>query len=149
MSQGLDLVLEDEKPPTVDANAWVRMQKKVVIIIQLALALKIKYNVLKETTPKALWMKLESIYALKSLTNQPCLKMELYLLKMEEGGNLHDPINAFNQLVCQLLNADDKIEDEEQLLLLLASLPKSYKLIEEIMLVGKTALKLDEVTMLL
>ena len=70
-------------------------------------------------------MKLKSIYASKSLTNWLCLKMELYLLTMEKRGNLHDYINAFNKLVCQLLNANGKIEDEEQALLLLASLPKS------------------------
>jgi len=96
VSQGLDLALEDEKPPMVNVNAWGRMQKKAVSIIRLALAPKIKYNVLKETTPITLWTKLESIYASKSLTNRLCLKMELYSLKMEECGNLHDHINAFN-----------------------------------------------------
>jgi len=140
VSQGLDLALEDEKPPTVDAKAWGRMQKKVVSIIQLALAPKIKYNMLKETTPTTQWTKLESIYASKSLTNRLCLKMELYSLKMEEGDDLHDHTNSFNQLVCQLLNLDDKIDDEEQALLLLASLPKSYKAIVQTMLVGKTTL---------
>jgi len=69
VSQGLDLALEDEKPPTVDANAWGRMQNKAVSIIRLALAPEIKYNMLKETTPKALWTKLKSIYASKLLTN--------------------------------------------------------------------------------
>ena len=98
---------------TVDANAWGRMRKKEVSIIRLALTPKIKYNVLKETTTKALWMKLESICASKSLTNRLFLKMELYSSKMEEGGDLHDHVNSFNQLVCQLLNADGKIEDEE------------------------------------
>jgi len=48
--QGLDLVLEEEKPPMVDTNAWGGIQKKEVSIIQLALGLEIKYNVLKETT---------------------------------------------------------------------------------------------------
>ena len=88
VSQGLDLALEDEKPPTLDANAWGRIQKKAVSIIQLTLSPKIKYNVLKETTPKALWTKLESIYALKLLSNQLCLKMELHLLKMKERWKL-------------------------------------------------------------
>ena len=74
----------------------VRMQNKSVNIIWLACAHEIKYNVLKETTPKVLWTKFESIYASKSLTNRLCLKMELYSLKMEECGNLHDHINAFN-----------------------------------------------------
>jgi len=49
----------------------------------------------------------------------------------------------------QLLKPDGKIEDEEQALLLLASLPKSYKSIVHTMLVGKTMLKLHEVTTVL
>jgi len=125
------------------------MEKKVLSIIRLAIAPKIKYNVLKEATSKALWTKLESIYASKLLTNRLCLKIELYSLKMEEGCNLHDHINAFNQLVCQLLNADDNIEDGEQALLLIASLPKSYKPIVQTMLVRKTMQKLNEVTTVL
>ena len=32
---------------------------------------------------------------------------------MEMGGDLHDHINKFNQLVSQLLNANDKLFDEE------------------------------------
>ena len=57
---------------------------------------------------------------------------------MEEGDtNLQDHINKFNQLVCQLLNADEKITDQEHALLLLASLPKSFKLIVMTMLVGR------------
>jgi len=55
---------------------------------------------------------------------------------MKEGRDLHDHINSFNQLVCQFLNADDNIKDEEQALLLLALLPKCYKLIVQTMLVG-------------
>ena len=41
---------------------------------------------------------------------------------MEEGDDLHDHINAFNQLMCQLLNVEDHIEDEEEALLLFGSL---------------------------
>jgi len=73
------------------------------------------------------------------------------ILFIENGRRwqLHDHIIAFNQLICQLLNDDNKIEDEEQALPLLASLPKSYKPTVQTMLVGKTTLKLDEVTMVL
>jgi len=39
----------------------VECRKKAMGIIQLALAPKIKYNMLKERTPKALWMKLDNI----------------------------------------------------------------------------------------
>ena len=76
--------------------------------------------------------------------------MELYQLKMEMEGDLHDHINKFNQLVSQLLNADDKLSDEEQtFLLLLASLPRSFKVLVQTLLVGRSTLNLDEVTVTL
>jgi len=79
------------------------------------------------------------------VTNRLCLKMELYKLKIEMEGDLHDHINKFNRLVSQLLNADDKLSDEEQALLLLASLPRSFKALVQTLLVGRSTLNLDEV----
>ena len=83
--------------------------------------------VLKETSPKKLWDMLESKYALKTLTNYLIMKMDLYSLKMEEGGNVIDHSNKFNKLVSRLLNVGETIEEQEQALLLLASLFRSYK----------------------
>ncbi|GJY68782.1 hypothetical protein Tco_0471764 [Tanacetum coccineum] len=71
--------------------------------------------------------------------------MELYSLKLKEGSNLHDHINSFNQLVCQLANVDDAIKDEEQALLMLSSLPKSYKPFVQTMLTGRTTLTFEDV----
>ena len=78
VQQGLDRVLEDERSAFINEIEWTKIQRRVVSTIRLALAPEIKHNVLKETTPKALWEKLENIYASKLLTNHLCLKMELY-----------------------------------------------------------------------
>jgi len=59
---------------------------------------------------------------------------------METRGDFHDHTNKFNQL-----NADDKLSDEEQTLLLLASLPRSFKALVQMLLVGRWTLNLDEV----
>ena len=53
------------------------------------------------------------------------MKMNLYSLKMEDEGDVFDHINKFNELVSRLMNAGENIKDEEQAILLLASLPKS------------------------
>ena len=116
-----------------------------VSTIWLAFAPEIKHNVLKEAISKALWKKLENTYASKLLTNL-CFKMKLYQLKMAMRGDFHDQINKFSQLVSQLLNANDKLSDEEQVLLLLASLPRSFKALVQTLLVGRLTLNLDEVT---
>ena len=45
-----------------------------------------------------------------------------------EGGKIHDLIYNLNQLVCCLLILGEKIEQGKQSLLLLVSLPESFKL---------------------
>ncbi|XP_020266985.1 uncharacterized protein LOC109842531 [Asparagus officinalis] len=75
--------------------------------------------------------------------------MELYSLKMEEGTAIQDHINAFNQLVCQLMNIDEEIKEEEHELLLLSSLSKSYKSLVQSIIVGKQTLKFDNMTAML
>lgn len=145
VQQGLDLALQDEKPSEMKESDWSTIQKKAVSTIRLALAPQIKVTVLKETSPKKLWDTLESKFASKTLTNRLMMKMDLYSLKMEEGGNVTDHINKFNEMVSRLLNAGETIKDEEQALLLLASLPKSFKPLVQSMLAGKSTLNLDEV----
>lgn len=144
VQQNLDVALEDEKPSNLDEAVWATKKKKAVSTIRLAIATEIKYNFLMETDPKALLEKLQSIYASKSLTNRLCLRWELYQLKMESGTNLQNHINNFNQLVCQLQNAEEKISDQEQALLLLASLSKSYRPIVHTLLVGREKITPDE-----
>ena len=122
----LDLALEDEKPPTVNqCMEW--NAEKGSEHNSIGSRPRDQLQCIERDNTKSLIDEARDIYASKSLTNRLCLKMELYSSKMEEGDDLHDHINSFNRLVCQLLNTDNKIEDEEQALLLLASLPKFYK----------------------
>ena len=62
--------LEDERLASLNETEWAKIQRRVVSMIRLVLAPEIKHNVLKE--------------------------MELYQLKLEKGGELHDHINKFN-----------------------------------------------------
>ena len=57
---------------------------------------------------------------------------------------MQDHINTFNQLECQLLNADEKLSNEAKALLLLASLPKSYKNIVQTLLLERESTTLDQ-----
>lgn len=116
----------------------------------MALAPEVKYSVLTENTLKSLWDKLEGIYASKLLINRLCLKMDLYSLKIEEGMSFHNHLNEFNRLVSQLLAISvGELKNEEKALILLSSLPKSYGPIVQTVLVGRSTLKLDDVTTLL
>ena len=144
VQQGIDDALEKSKQTTMDKGKWVAMKKKAVSTIRLAIAPEVKYNYLMETDPGMLLEKLQEVYALKSLTIKLCLRWELYQLMKEDDISMQDHINTFNQLVCQSLNADEKLSDEEKALLLLASLSKSYKNIVQTLLIRRESITLDQ-----
>src|SRR3954468_16946000 len=87
---------------------------------------KVLRNVSKETTASGLWVKLESLYMTNSLVNRLYLKQALYSFKMIENKVLAEQLDMFNKLILDLENIDVKIDDEDQALLLLCSLPRSH-----------------------
>ena len=144
MQQGIDDALMKERPNNIEEAKWTQMRKKEVSTIQLAIAPEIKYHYLKQTDPGELLEKLQMVYASKSLTKKLCLRWEMYQLMKDKDTTIQDHINAFNKLVCQLLNADEKLTDEEQALLLLTSLPKEYRNIVQKLLIVRDSISLDQ-----
>ena len=67
----------------------------------------------------------------------------------DEDTTMQDHVNMFNNLVCQLLNANEKLTDEKQALLILASLLKDYRNIVETLLIGRDSITLDQALALL
>ena len=54
------------------------------------------------------------------------MSLEVVSTHKDEDTTMQDHIITFNKLVCQVLNADEKLTDEEQPLLFPTSLPKDY-----------------------
>ena len=125
--QGILKGLQETKPAKVDNDAWEDMQVQAAATIRLCLADQVMYHVMDEDSPKGIWDKLANRYMSKSATNKLYLKQKFYGLKMQEGSDLVEHVNAFNQLVTDLARLDVKIEDEDKALLLLVSLPPSYE----------------------
>ena len=99
-----------------------------------------------QKSPSALWQKLDKIYTSKSLNDILYLKKQLYGLKMSKRSDIRDHINQFNIYITQLLSLEVKIKDEDQAIILLSSLSKSYETLVTTLLVGKTMLTVDEVS---
>ena len=83
------------------------------------------YHVMNETSPKKIWDKLEEQLMSKTLTRKLYLKQKLYGLKMQEGSDLAEHINVFNQLIADLGKIEVKIDVEDRAIILLCSLPGS------------------------
>lgn len=67
-------------------------------------------------------------------TNQLRLKLHLYTFCVVEGTPVSDHISEFASLLNDLDKLGAKVEDEDQALLLLCSLPPSYKAFKDIMI---------------
>ena len=115
----------------------------------MCLANEVMYHVEDEESSTVIWLKLESRYMSKSLTNKLLLKKKLYGLKMVEGSELDQHINVFNQIISDLNQVDVKFEEEDMALILLNSLPETYNNLATTLMGGKETLELEEITSVL
>ncbi|GJX61247.1 retrovirus-related pol polyprotein from transposon TNT 1-94 [Tanacetum coccineum] len=106
---------------------------------------QVVWEVTKETSTVGIWTKLTSLYMTKSLANRLYLKKKLYTYYMSLGTKLGDHIDEFNKLILDFANIDIEIEDEDQVLMLLMSLPSSYENFVEMLLYGRESLTMEDV----
>jgi hypothetical protein len=99
VQQGMVKALYRTKPEGIADINWKELEAKAVATIRLCPRDDVMYHVIDEESPVVVWLKLESRYMLKSLTNKLYLKQRLYGLKMAEGSDLSQHINIFNQII--------------------------------------------------
>ena len=133
------------KDNKVDAAEMATLEEKAHSRIMLCLADDVITEVSDAETAAGLWLKLESLYMTKYLTNKLLLKQRLFGLRMQEGTQLRDHLDQLNTLLLKLRNIDVKIEDEDAALILLVSLPQSYENFVQSFIVGKDTVTLEEV----
>ncbi|MBA0620858.1 hypothetical protein Godav_006526, partial [Gossypium davidsonii] len=71
-----------------------------------------------EKTSFALWKRLETFYATKSLANCLVLKQRIFMFFMNKCELLRDYISQFITLLNDLKNVEVQIDDEDQAMLL-------------------------------
>ena len=92
------------------------------------------------------WNKLEELFVEKSLTNIILLKERFFGFHIDPGKNLEQNLDEFKKMAISLASVDDeKIGDESQAIILLNSLPNSYKEVKAAIKFGRKTITLDEV----
>ncbi|KAG8491520.1 hypothetical protein CXB51_014863 [Gossypium anomalum] len=145
VQSGLKKVITGKKPKNLNKIEWEELDEKALPAIQLCLANTVLQEVLMEKTSSALWKRLETLYATKSLANHLVLKQSLFTFRMNEGELLRDHISQFITLLNDLKNVEVHIDDEDQAMLLLCSLPLSYKSFRDALIYGRDKLSFEDV----
>jgi hypothetical protein len=148
--QGLAKVLEsqEEKIDIKTFDEIVKhgeLEEKAHSIILLSLSDGVLREVANEETASGLWKKLESLYMKKSLINCLFLKQRLYTFRMQEDTPLCDHLDYFNRIILDMKNIDIKVNDEDQTLILLCSLPGAFDNFVNSMLYGRDTISLADV----
>ncbi|KAL5858125.1 hypothetical protein ACOSQ3_005583 [Xanthoceras sorbifolium] len=139
------LLGKDKLPSTMDEAKKQEMDDKALASIQLCLSNEVLREVMQEKTAKDLWDKLESLYVTKNLTTKLVAKHRLYTLSMAEGASIKSHIDEFSIILMDLGNMEISYDDEDQALMLLRSLPPSYKHFRDTLIYSRQTLKLEDV----
>ena len=113
------------------------------------LILNLSDNVLRqvdeEDTAAKVWLKLESLYMTKILSNKIYLKEQLFRFKMDSSKTLEENLDNFKEITIGLANIDEEISEEIQAIILLNSMHESHKDLKTTIKYGRGSLSLEDV----
>jgi hypothetical protein len=124
------------QPADMTDDKWQDIDERALSAIQLSLSFDVLREVMHEKSAAILWKKLEELYMTKSLANKLRLKEHLYTIRMSEGTSMQSHLNKLNSIIMYLESLVVKIDNEYKTILLIVSLPPSFKYFKEIMLYG-------------
>ena len=129
----------EEKKADLDEKVAAKLaeiQAKAHSVVILCLGNKVLREVAKETIAAGVIAKLESLYLTRSLANRLCMKQRLYAYRFREDKGVCEQMEEFSKMVDDLENIDVTIGDEDQAILLLNALPKSFDHLRDAMVYG-------------
>ena len=99
---------------------------KALSHIVLAIDPKLLYLVGDPTDPAVVWKTLQDTFQKKTWANKLSLKRKLYNLKLDNKGDLQSHLKQLIEIYDELAVIGEKIDDEDKVINLLASLPNRF-----------------------
>ena len=108
---------------------YVLRRDRAVAIIVLSLDISLLYIVGDPDNPKTVWDKLRDQFQKKSWANKLALRRRLYSKRLADGESVDEHIRDMTEIFSELAVIGDPLNDEEQVIHLLASLPDSFSML--------------------
>ena len=133
--KGLLAHIDAAKVP-IDDIEWKVNDMKAFATITTMISINLQSMVRNAQTTAQAWELLKTFFLRRSIHNRVQMRRKLHEFKMSKGGNVMDHFMKFDEL-CMTMNAiGEEVSYDEQLVILLGSLPDEYdqiiKIIENI-----------------
>lgn len=130
-AKGLWGMVQETEQLAADANAQVRAEferkkEKAFSVLVLNVSTPQLYLITNCKTPKEAWEMLKAQFERDTVANKLFLKKKYFRCEMKEGEHLNDHLKRMKELTDQLGAIGSVIEEEDQIVTLLGSLPPSY-----------------------
>ena len=96
--------------------------------------------------PAEVWKKLSNQFQKKSWANKLALRRKLYALQLKEGQSIQTHIKTMTEIFDELAIVGDPLDDENKVVHLLASLPKSFDMLVTALEASPEVPKIEVVT---
>ena len=132
MKEGLwGIVNETEAPPDDTAEEAVvtkyrGRQDRALATIVLSVDPSLLYLLGQPTDPVKVWTKLSSQFQKKNWCNKLILRRRLHMLRLQDGKSVQEHIKEMTEIFNELAVIGAPLDEEDQVVHLLASLPESY-----------------------
>lgn len=142
----LDIIKKDPPMEAAELTKFQEDDGKAAFLLTSFVHDDLLHLVRDKETSKEMWMSLESAYAKKSVSSQTFVRKQLAKLRMMEGSSVKDHLKTFEELIRQLKLAGAKLEENDIVSQLFATLPESFDpLVTALENLGEENLKLDVV----
>ena len=116
----------DESAPAAEQATFRKESQKAFSTLVMAISDPFIYLVTSCITPEEVWNSLKKNFERNNLANKLFLKKKYFRAEMTESTSIHEHIKYMKELTDKLSAIGAPIEEEDQVVTLLGSLPASY-----------------------
>ena len=149
MRERLWTIINGTEEAPEDADQLVKFntcKDRALAIIVLSVEPLLLYLLGDPNYPVAVWNKLSSQFQKNMWANKLQLRRRLYTLTLKEDGSVQEHIKKLSEIFKELAIIGSPVEEEEQVVHLLASLPDSYSVLVTALEANAEVTKMEIVT---